>query len=309
MTATLRRSTRKRRVRLPSDSDVSGPPSLASSGDEEDSVRIERCNDATDKLPANDKRLSRESNVPGTPPKRARALAAPACDGLSSGDLASEDVTHKTREREKLAGEQPIQVYDHNDELMDHILEHVIARERPTDVYQNIIVKPTPAQESALLRMGCSKLELDLVRTVRDIDDLFAKHRNKPTEQQMNSLRNRGIPETKLRLITTRQMASDLICKARSMVCASYKQMKLIRTLRHDANITSEMPVNLREDEATEYIQQLKSERPPTDAMVRMLSDLGVPRDEIPKSHTAAHVMTNKLLYAKNARASTKSER
>jgi len=79
--------------------------------------------------------------------------------------------------------------------------------------------------------------------------------------------------------------------------------------LRHDANITSEMPVDLREDEASEYIQQLKSERPPTDAMVRMLLDLGVPRDEIPKNHTEAHVMTNKLLYAKNARASTKSER
>ena len=71
-------------------------------------------------------------------------------------------------------------------------------RERPTDVYQNIVVKLTPLQESTLLGLGCSQLELDLVRTSDDIDHLFERHKIKPSEAQLNSLRLRGVSEEKL---------------------------------------------------------------------------------------------------------------
>ena len=42
------------------------------------------------------------------------------------------------------------------------------------------------------------------------------------------------------------------------------------------------MPADMREDEAHQYIQQLKNERPPSDAMIRMLLDLGVKHDDFP---------------------------
>ena len=153
-------------------------------------------------------------------------------------------------------------MFDDNDEMYDHILENVAVRGRPNDVYQSIIVQPTPLQASTLRRMGCSQLELDTVRTVEDIDLLFDKFRSRPSEGQMRSLRLRGVSEERLRLVTTRQMASDLISRARSMVFASHRQMKLIHQLRRDADVTTEMPVDLREDEAHQYIQQLKGDRP-----------------------------------------------
>ena len=308
MTVSLRRSTRKRRVIIPYDSDSSGPPSLAPSEDEGHTVRIEKCDDPT--VHATEHAFRGDDLIPqtGAPEKRSGARAPTARESspeVYRGEAFTPE-TPPTKKRSPARPEdddEPIPVYDNDAELIDHILEHVIVGERANDVYQNLIVKPTPKQLSTLLNMGCSRFEIDQVRTVDDINHLFDKHKNKPTVLQLNSLRERGIPESKIRLIKTKDMASELIGKAKSLCFATNRQMKLIRTLRRDANVTTEMPADMREDEAHQYIQQLKTERPPSDDMVRLLRDLGVKNEDIPARYDDAWHLTNNLLDAKGARA------
>ena len=51
----------------------------------------------------------------------------------------------------------------------------------------------------------------------------------------------------------------------------------------------------------TEYIQQLKNERPPSDPMIRMLVDLGVKHEDLPTRYDDAHHLINRLRHTTGA--------
>jgi len=195
--------------------------------------------------------------------------------------------------------DDPITIdFNVDDDVVNRMLDRHVLPSTHTPLIANgsSPVIMTENQRIALRSMGASENELNMAVTEQAVDDLFFNYGNRPTQTQIDYLRGRGVSDAEVFGIPNRDTATVLIGKIKATRPATSSQVRYLRRLYARDRITSPLPPDLREGEASRLITRIQAERPTTDRQRALLLSYGVPDERIPNLYAAANVAVNDVL-------------
>lgn len=185
------------------------------------------------------------------------------------------------------------------------VVDHIFSAYVPPSTYSPLVANAnsevfvTENQRIALRAMGAPEHEINAAITVQAVDDLFYNYGNKPSQRQINYLRSRGVSDAEIYAIPNRDTATVLIARMKAASPATTSQVRYLRKLYARDRITTPLPPDLREGEATRLITTIQAERPTTQRQRAHLRFYGVSGDNVPKLFADAKVAIDDFKFKK----------
>ena len=233
-------------------------------------------------------------------PVRADATFSPAHGGIDATPRPANVVhvstpvslpPHMTPPAQR-AVDAPIAIdFDADEDMIESIMSSYVAPSTytPLIAHGSSPATITETQHVLLRSMGAPEEEIRRASTQQDVDDLFDKYANRPTPAQIEYLRKRGVSDAEVFAIRNRDTATVLISRMKAASPATPEQVRYIRRIYARDKITTPIPPDLREGEASRLITQLKTERPTTFRQRRWLEH-HMPATAIPKLYAEADI-------------------
>lgn len=179
---------------------------------------------------------------------------------------------------------------------VNSVVDHMFSAYVPPSTYSPLLANAnsevfvTENQRIALRAMGAPEHEINAASTVQAVDDLFYNYGNKPSQRQIDYLRSHGVSDAEIYAIPNRDTATVLIARMKAANPATTSQVRYLRKLYARDRITTPLPPDLREGEASRLITSIQAERPTTQRQRALLRYYGVLDDNVPKLFAAAKV-------------------